>query len=199
MPSAWQARPSMCVDMKKQPQRKRPAHPPPVERHNQPTVLHLTVCAQQRSARLDSPVMHELIRAAWLEADSWLVGDYVIMPDHVHLFCVPNTFPPESVKRWVKYWKAIVSRAVADHGPLGGTRSTASEDVLRRRAGSGSPGRGGTRPSSLWQRDCWDTQMRSHDHYVEKLHYVRHNPVRKGLAQDAEDWPHQGCLHVIRW
>ena len=50
-----------------------------------------------------------------------------------------------------------------------------------------------------WQKDCWDTQMRDLDHYTEKLSYVRMNPVRGGLAQEPEDWPHRGRLCEIRW
>ena len=52
---------------------------------------------------------------------------------------------------------------------------------------------------TIWQRDGWDTQMRNYEHYVEKLHYVKENPVRKGLVDRSEDWPYQGELHVIRW
>lgn len=50
-----------------------------------------------------------------------------------------------------------------------------------------------------WQTDCWDTQMRSGEHYREKWEYVRHNPVRAGFVQRPEDWPWQGEPSVLRW
>jgi hypothetical protein len=50
-----------------------------------------------------------------------------------------------------------------------------------------------------WQPDCWDTQLRSGEHYHEKWEYVRQNPMRAGLANVPEDWPWQGELNVLGW
>jgi hypothetical protein len=33
------------------------------------------------------------------------------MPDHIHLFCAPNTFPPQPLKNWVSFWRNYVTRA----------------------------------------------------------------------------------------
>jgi len=50
----------------------------------------------------------------------------------------------------------------------------------------------------FWQRDFWDTQMRSQQDYEEKYAYVRENPVRKGLVNCTEEWPYQGILtHLV--
>ncbi len=51
----------------------------------------------------------------------------------------------------------------------------------------------------LWQRDFWDTQMRTKEHYEEKLFYVRMNPVRKGLVHDLDSWSYQGVVFPIAW
>jgi REP element-mobilizing transposase RayT len=51
----------------------------------------------------------------------------------------------------------------------------------------------------LWQRDFWDTQMRSREHYQEKLSYVRMNPVRKELVVRPEDWPYRGQVFPVAW
>lgn len=59
---------------------------------------------------LASDEMHELLRDLWRSADRWRVGRYVIMPDHVHLFCAPNVFPPESLRTWVSYWKGVAAK-----------------------------------------------------------------------------------------
>jgi putative transposase len=53
--------------------------------------------------------------------------------------------------------------------------------------------------SPIWQRDCWDTQLRQTHHYRGKWEYVVQNPVRKGLVASPEQWPFQGCLHELRW
>jgi REP element-mobilizing transposase RayT len=41
-----------------------------------------------------------------------------------------------------------------------------------------------------WQRDYFDHRLRSDESLDEKAHYIRVNPVRKGLIARAEDWPY---------
>jgi len=42
-------------------------------------------------------------------ADAWMVGRYVLMPDHLHLFCAPvdERFTIES---WITFWKRSFRR-----------------------------------------------------------------------------------------
>jgi len=58
------------------PQRKYPAHPPPVRRHNQPIILLVTVCTQDRAAILANERVHDALVSAWSQATHWLVGYY---------------------------------------------------------------------------------------------------------------------------
>ena len=51
----------------------------------------------------------------------------------------------------------------------------------------------------VWLLDGWDTQLRTGDSYSQKWDYDRNNPVRHGLAKQAEDWPYQGELCHIEW
>jgi putative transposase len=41
-----------------------------------------------------------------------------------------------------------------------------------------------------WQSDFFEHRLRNDAEFVEKMHYVRMNPVRKKLAERAEDWPY---------
>jgi putative transposase len=41
-----------------------------------------------------------------------------------------------------------------------------------------------------WQRDFHDHRIRSEADHAEKWAYIRNNPVRAGLVDDLEDWPH---------
>lgn len=41
-----------------------------------------------------------------------------------------------------------------------------------------------------WQRDFFDHRLRCDESFDEKAHYLRMNPVRKGLVSRAEDWPY---------
>ena len=51
----------------------------------------------------------------------------------------------------------------------------------------------------LFQRDCWDRQLRTGESYAQKWAYVRNNPVRKGLVANADDWPYQGRMNILEW
>ena len=42
----------------------------------------------------------------------------------------------------------------------------------------------------------FDHVLRSDESYSEKWNYVRNNPVRAGLVQNADDWPYAG--EIIR-
>ena len=85
------------------PQRANPE--PGVHRYDDnPTIAFLTVCTVQRRHGLANDSVHDALVEAWRAGDSWLVGEYVIMPDHIHLFCAPQTFDI-SLEKWISYWK----------------------------------------------------------------------------------------------
>ena len=71
------------------PNHKRPAHSAQVRRGNDPVILHVTTCLRDRRVILSSIQVHTALREVWDEADHWVVGFYVVMPDHMHLFCAP--------------------------------------------------------------------------------------------------------------
>ncbi len=151
------------------PERKRPAHPSPIERADRPTLVFLTVCVRDRRRLLASPPAHELLRTAWQSANRWVIGDYIVMPDHIHLFCSAAD-PATRLRVWIEYWQWLVTRQwpVASEKPL-------------------------------WQRDHWDTQLRTGQSYSAKWDYVRRNPVRAGLVSDPDEWPHQGQMSLLPW
>ena len=149
--------------------RKHPIHLAPLEAHNRAIIVFVTVCTAKRRKILASPASHDAIVAAWQAAQAWLVGRYVIMPDHVHLFCAPNRLDAPSLQRWVRYWKSIATRKMAETS------------------------------GSVWQRHHWDRQLRSGESYEEKWEYVRNNSVRHGYVACADNWPYQGELNELRW
>ena len=140
--------------------------------HVENPAYFITFCTYRRIAILANPQIHSAFVKFCAEAlqKDIFVGRYILMPDHVHLFCSPATVPPEPLERWISYWKAEAAR----HWP-----------------------RGAEHP--LWQRDFWDTQLRHADSYNAKWSYVRLNPVRKGLVDCEAAWPFQGEENVLRW
>ena len=74
-----------------------------------PTIVFLTVCTKDHQQWLTTTEVHGLLRVIWKQATAWLVGKYVIMPDHVHLFVAPGT-KEISFDNWVQYWKSQFSK-----------------------------------------------------------------------------------------
>jgi REP element-mobilizing transposase RayT len=48
-----------------------------------------------------------------------------------------------------------------------------------------------------WQKNCWDTHIKTQPTLAEKWHYMQNNPVRSGLVHQACDWPFTGEIHRI--
>jgi putative transposase len=40
-----------------------------------------------------------------------------------------------------------------------------------------------------WQRDFFEHRLRNDEQQIEKAHYIRMNPVRRGLVTEPEAWP----------
>jgi len=114
-------------------------------------------------------VLEVLIHLWTYEARHWLVGDFILLPDHLHLFCAPADYPAAcSIERWIQFWK---SRATISLGW----------------------------PVDCWQRKGFHHRLRDAHAYQEKWTYVRANPVRAGLSGSFEDWPFRGRIHRLEW
>ncbi len=70
----------------------------------QSNVVLLTVSTEDRSPWLACKAAHRLLRETWLTATTWLVGDYLLMPDHLHAFCTPRDLS-FTIERWITFWK----------------------------------------------------------------------------------------------
>jgi REP-associated tyrosine transposase len=151
-------------------QRKRPAHFAAVESGFRSIIIFLTVCTKARRPLLANDSAARLIVEAWTAANFWLVGRYVILPDHLHLFCAPNTSPEQPLKNWISFWKNYVTR-----------RWPTPDDV------------------PIWQTEYWDRQSRRGESYDEKWSYVENNPARHGYVTVADDWPYRGELNILQW
>ena len=151
-------------------QRQHPAHPAPLERINQPVVLMVTV-----GLRVPHPphsLDNPIFHAALLQA--WKRAPEWQVGWYVimpdHLHCFCT--PGQPIRMAMVTW----------------CRKWKSLTTAAL-----------TNPAWRWLPNCWDTQMRNREHYVEKLAYVQRNPVRKQLVTQLGQWPYQGIVHEIRW
>ena len=76
----------------------------------QSTIVFVTVCTLGRHPWLASARVHDLLVQHWGDARAWLVGRYVILPDHIHLFAAPGEIDLP-LDNWVRYWKSLFSRS----------------------------------------------------------------------------------------
>jgi putative transposase len=84
--------------------RRHPVHHDPVEKFNRATMVFLTVCTKEHRPLLANPEIHRVLVEWWRKSTHWLAGRYVILPNHIHLFCAPGA-ADVSLHRWVAYWK----------------------------------------------------------------------------------------------
>lgn len=151
-------------------QRKSPSKNSILDIAGRPNILFVTVCSKNRRPAFNNREAHKCLVEAWAIADHWAVGKYVLMPDHIHLFCSPSRVDRVPLNLWIKYWKTLVSKA--------------SEFQSQR---------------DLWLKGCWDTQMRNGEHYSTQWEYAKQNPVRAGLVDEPDEWPYHGEITKLRW
>ena len=135
--------------------------------------MFFTAVTNGRRALLATDLVHELLRGLWDRSagmNGWFVGDYVLMPDHVHLFACPDG-DADDMAAWVKMWKSVSAR-----------RLIRECDV----------------EAPVWQEEYFDRFLRTSESYAQKWEYVRNNPVRAGLVSDADAWPYKGRIFDLR-
>jgi len=82
-----------------------------------PNWVFLTVCTTNRERWLAETAVQQALHDIWKHtATAWLVSDYLLMPDHLHLFCAPRDLK-FTIERWIGFWKDRFAKA---HG-RGGT------------------------------------------------------------------------------
>jgi putative transposase len=74
-----------------------------------PNIVLLTVCAADRRTWMAQREVQQSLETIWREADAWLVGYYLLMPDHLHLFCAPRDLR-FTLEKWMAYWKSQFTR-----------------------------------------------------------------------------------------
>jgi len=135
-------------------------------------IVFFTTCTYQRRKILASPHCQKMLREIWqrsADQNGWRAGNYIIMPDHVHLFARPE-IGAQRMADWVQMRKSASSRRIAA-------------------ALSIKP--------PVWQPEYFDRYLRSTENYAEKWHYVEQNAVRAGLVETAESWPYRGTINDL--
>lgn len=81
-----------------------------------PNWVFLTVCTAQRAPWLAQSSVQNVLHDLWLNtATTWLVSDYLLMPDHLHLFCAPYDLK-FTIEDWITFWKSQLSKTCSHAG-----------------------------------------------------------------------------------
>ena len=112
---------------------------------------------------------------------------YVIMPEHVHVVLLPLLGTRMRDVLW-QLKRPMTAKALA-------WVRQRRPDLLSRMADVQPSGKVTHR---FWQRGGgYDRNLRSTSDVHEKIAYIHANPVRRGLVERPEDWPHSSARDWI--
>lgn len=116
-------------------------------------------------------------------------GDYtllawVLMPEHFHIVVKRSVEHP--ISRIVGNLKRMTSRQITES-----LRDTDKAQLLERLAVASS--KEPTRDSKVWQYRFDSFVVTKEETLVQKIEYIHFNPVRRGLARMAEEWPYSSA------
>jgi len=137
-------------------------------------IYYLTCCVRDRRPVLARPKMAEVLVSAWKTSPDvygWMVGRYVVMPDHAHFFAAACNEEAKTLGGFIGSWKRWTKRNIHATGQT----------------------------TFGWQAEFLDHVLRSAESHGQKWDYVRNNPVRAQLVASPDDWPFQGELNVFQW
>ncbi len=141
-------------------------------------IFFVTTCTHNRRRALANRQIASILLEEWRcahDRHGWVVGRYVIMPDHVHFFCRAER-DARTLSDFIGSWKRWTSRRITK--------------LLKPRSATAA-----TVP--LWQREFFDHILRSSESYAEKWNYVFNNPVRAELVASADEWPYAGEIETL--
>jgi len=105
----------------------------------------------------------------YLGSGEFQVHEYVIMPDHIHLLLSLDDESPLS--RAMQLIKGGFSHGLRENGIS-----------LR----------------TVWQQGYYDRRVRDVNEFAEFANYVRENPVRRGLVDEAAKYPYSSATRRER-
>ena len=142
--------------------------------------LHFITCSCYRRLPLFASVRAKNVFVEILgevrDRFDFALAGYVVMPNHIHLLIgEPARGTPSTV---MQVLKQRVSRRLRRK-----PRRKGSSQQL------GLPFRHGHDLPQFWQPRFYDFNVWSQSKFVEKLHYMHMNPVKRNLVTHLKDWP----------
>lgn len=115
---------------------------------------------------------------------------WVLMPDHYHFLIY---LPPQlRLSDFARDFRSMVARQVID-----GLRAREEWRFLMTFKLAGAPASPRKSKYELWQEDEHVVPVGELDAAKIKLRYLHENPVRAGLVERAEEWPHSSAQWYV--
>jgi putative transposase len=131
------------------------------------TTYFITICAHMQQNLFQREEVAELMVATFLkyrDAGEFELHEYVVMPNHVHLLL--SIDDQQRLSRVIQLVKGGFSHSLHEN------------DIVLR---------------AVWEQRYYDRRVRDENEFAEFARYIRQNPVRKGLAEKAEDYPYSSA------
>jgi putative transposase len=128
------------------------------------TTYFITACAHMKQNLFQRDQVAELMVTTFFryrDAGEFELHEYVVMPNHIHLLL--SIKPDQELSRVMQVIKGGFSHSLRQHGI-----------VFR----------------AVWEQRYYDRRVRDANEFAEFTHYIRQNPVRKGLAERPEEYPY---------
>ncbi|MDN5871188.1 MAG: transposase [Nitrococcus sp.] len=118
------------------------------------------------ACHLRIPAIAQIVQTALLHFDGsrYRLLAWCVMPNHVHVL-LELAETDYSLSAIVHSWKSYTVRKINKELDRAGT---------------------------LWMPDYFDRYIRDQAHLDACINYIRHNPVKAGLVDAAEEWPYSG-------
>jgi putative transposase len=113
------------------------------------------------SGREDSPVIEVLL--SYRTQKKYLLHEFVVMPDHLHLIITPKGITLERSMQLIK----------------GGFSFQFNKNLKTRR--------------ESWQPSFFDRRVRDAFEYQKFKDYIHHNPVKRGLCKNPQEFPYSSA------
>ena len=131
------------------------------------TTYFITICAHMQQNLFQRDEVAQRMVATFLkyrDAAEFELHEYVVMPNHVHLLL--SFDEPQQLSRVIQLIKGGFSHSLREQGFAFRT---------------------------VWEQRYHDRRVRDANEFAEFAHYIRQNPVRKGLAENAVDYPYSSA------
>jgi putative transposase len=77
-------------------------------------IFFVTVNAKDRVPWMADAAAQDSLTQLWREeANAWLIGYFLLMPDHLHFFCAPRDLH-FGIDQWIEFWKRQFTRRHQD-------------------------------------------------------------------------------------